>query len=135
MRGGYSILGLAFCLAAGPAWAGWWPERPPPEFAGAYTGPLEVRRIPLRQMPENCQNNKIAYACTWHMRNGTCFVYVPNNVPAKLEAALKAHELAHCNGWRHDPEVQLKETEAAIQRKKFYEFYNKLYPPSPGAPP
>jgi hypothetical protein len=54
--------------------------------------------------------------------------------PAKLEAALKAHELAHCNGWRHDPEVQLKETDAAIQRKKFYEWYNKLYPPSPGAP-
>jgi hypothetical protein len=126
---------LVFCLATGQAAAGWWPENPPPEYVHAYTGPLEIRRIPLREIPSSCQNNKRAYACTWHMRNGTCLIYLPNNVPAKLEAALKAHELGHCNGWRHDPEVQASETEARAQHKRFYEFYNKLYPPGSGAPP
>ena len=37
MRGGF-VLGLLFYLATGSAAAGWWPEKPPPEFAGAYTG-------------------------------------------------------------------------------------------------
>jgi hypothetical protein len=49
MRGGYLILGLLFCCCfLDPAVADpRWPEKPPPEFAGPYTGDLTVYRVPL----------------------------------------------------------------------------------------
>ena len=39
--------------------------------------------------------------CAYGASGTECIVYIPNNVPPQLEAAILAHELGHCNGWNH----------------------------------
>ena len=31
----------------------------------------------------------------------SCRVYIPNDRGAKVEAVILAHEIGHCNGWKH----------------------------------
>jgi hypothetical protein len=110
MRGDF-VLGLLFCLVAGPApaepvawtWSGRMSPPPPAEYAHPYQGKLTVYRVPLAEMGEHCRNVPRALGCAYWDRHALayCTVYVPNDLPAKAEAAILAHELGHCNGWIH----------------------------------
>jgi hypothetical protein len=117
MRDAIYILGLVFCLAD-PAGAGWRPEEPPAEFAGPYEGKLTVRRVPLREIPGYCRNIKGVYGCAyWNTTPPACLIYIPDNVPPKLEAAIYAHELGHCNGWQHPYPGKLPEATKPVELK------------------
>jgi hypothetical protein len=62
--------------------------------------------VPLREMSRHCHDIRHAYACAWSSID-YCTVYVPDDAPTPLVYALYAHELAHCNGWRHPQEWPL----------------------------
>jgi hypothetical protein len=110
MRGGYLIPGLLFGPApagAEPApWSGRLPQPPPEEFAGPYEGELTINRVPLAEMGEHCRKLPRVLGCAHSERyfHSYCTVYIPNDVPERLEAAILEHELGHCNGWRHPHE-------------------------------
>jgi hypothetical protein len=95
---------LLFCFCfVDPAGAqSSWPEKPPPEFTGPYTGDLTIKRVPLAEMPSHCRNLKVR-GCAYWSREALvyCTVWIPSDVSPQLEAAILEHELGHCNGWKH----------------------------------
>ncbi len=132
MRGGYLILGLAFCLVAGPAIAqspytpeqlavafakGWRPLQPPAEYRKSYEGVLTVIGVPLNEIASKCKQTPRVLGCAYwdQYSHAYCTVYIPNDVPERLEAAILEHELAHCNGWRH-PQPEAPEVKMEIDR-------------------
>ena len=106
MRGDF-VLGLLFCLVAGPAVAqspytpeqlavafakGWRPLQPPTEFAGPYEGVLTIIGVPLAEIPSKCGNPRNIACAYWEQySHAYCTVYIPNDVPKRLEAAILEH--------------------------------------------
>jgi hypothetical protein len=79
-----------------------WPQMPPASFNHAYRGRLAVRQGTEAQIHQWC-HSYFARACATP-GNGSCTVYLPAPSPGgapEIYAALRAHEIAHCNGWRH----------------------------------
>ncbi len=118
MRGDF-VLGLLVVMVA-PAVAGWWPEKPPPEFAGPYEGKLTVNRVPLADMAQHCRNVPRVTGCAYwdSIKLSYCTVWIPSDVSPQMEAAILKHELGHCNGWKHyypdGPPWQVKPVEQKI---------------------
>jgi hypothetical protein len=78
-----------------------WPQMAPASYAHAYHGHLTVQYGSPAQIHARCGN--FARACTAPHRH-SCTIYVPSPTPGaapEIYAALRAHEIAHCNGWRH----------------------------------
>jgi hypothetical protein len=130
MRGDF-VLGLLFCLVAGPApvgaepapwtWSGRLPKPPPPEFAGPYEGKLTIKRIPLAEISEHCRNAPRVLGCAYGDPNAFawCNVYIPNDLPPKAEAAILTHELGHCHGWKHPIPKWLEEKTKPVEDRLF----------------
>jgi hypothetical protein len=133
MRGGYFIPGLLFCLVTAPAapawaepmvWSGRMPQPPPEEFAGPYEGELTINRVPLAEMGEHCRFVPRVMGCAYSERyfHSYCTVYIPNDVPERLEAAILVHELGHCNGWKHwypgEPTAEAAKAKAAADARE-----------------
>lgn len=77
------------------------PAPPPSRFDGPYRGELHVVVVPLAQMAANCMG--LAYACAFG-GPGYCRIYLPKEASGAVLAALRRHEIAHCNGWpAHHP--------------------------------
>ena len=79
---------------------------PPPEFHHAYAGPVIERRLSMAEIDRICapfghDEGVIMYGCAYHLA-GRCYIDIPKNVSPALQRQLHAHELGHCNGWRHD---------------------------------
>jgi hypothetical protein len=78
-----------------------WPEQAPAQFNHAYRGHLTVHYGTQEEVHARCGFN--ARACAMP-RGGSCSIYLPVSTPMaspEILAALRAHEIAHCNGWRH----------------------------------
>jgi hypothetical protein len=129
MRGDF-VLGLLFCLVAGPAVAqspytpeqlavafakGWRPLQPPTEFAGPYEGVLTVIGVPLAEIPSKCRNPRNIACAYWAYDLTRCTIYIPNDVTAKLREAILAHETGHCLGWKH-PQPEAPAVKMEIDR-------------------
>ena len=102
MRGDF-VLGLLFCLVAGPAVAqpaytpeqlavafakGWRPLKPPAEYRKPYEGVLTVIGVPLAEIPSKCRNPR-NIACAYSANDLTrCTIYIPLNVVDELRDAI-----------------------------------------------
>lgn len=83
-------------------------RKPPPEYSGPYTGKLTERLVPLVEIGGACSalGTKTLYAwgCA-QRRDGACLIFLPAigpGVTSALQEQIRAHELAHCNGWPND---------------------------------
>jgi hypothetical protein len=80
---------------------------PPPKNDVPYKGKLTVRVLPLDKVHPNCIAQGAApsswpYLACARVRLGTCLVILPEvggKMTASVQAALRRHELAHCNWW------------------------------------
>jgi hypothetical protein len=94
------LVGLALCcgndMGVSP-----WPQQAPSQYNHAYRGHLVTHYETREQIHARCGMN--ARACAAVAR-GACTIYLPVATPGsspEVLEALRAHELAHCNGWRH----------------------------------
>jgi hypothetical protein len=79
-----------------------WPQQPPAQYNHAYRGHLIVREGTPAQIHQWC-HSFFARACAMSAGN-SCTIYLPLPTPGaapEILSALRAHEVAHCNGWRH----------------------------------
>jgi hypothetical protein len=78
-----------------------WPQLPPPQYAHAYHGKLTVHYGTEAQIHRVCGFN--ARACAMP-RGSNCTIWLPSPTSGgapEIYAALRTHEIAHCNGWAH----------------------------------
>src|SRR5262245_30768698 len=115
------VIALAL-LAAAPARAAgvdldW---RPPDEFDGPYYGRLTVHFAPLETVNARCaalhggpqKRNVPLWGCA-QKRVGSCTIILPKlgtgegarYVTERIQAAVRRHEMGHCNGWKHGDEL------------------------------
>lgn len=79
---------------------------PPPEFIHPFKGTLLIERVPGFDVPQKCGGIS-TNACAFLAANGIeCRIIIPAdetslNTAERIEHLL-THEIAHCNGWRHD---------------------------------
>jgi hypothetical protein len=80
---------------------------PPPQFSHVYRGSLTERRGTLAEVEYFCHtlhgivSAYRALGCA-KVRADSCFIMVPKvggKITARFQAAIRQHELAHCNGW------------------------------------
>jgi hypothetical protein len=83
---------------------------PPAIYDHGYHGRLEVRRGTLAEVEHYCHTQHgivsayRALGCAKVFHNH-CFVMIPvvgGKVTAQLQADIRRHEIAHCNGWGGD---------------------------------
>ena len=87
-------------------------DAPPAIYQRAYRGALTVRQGTLSQVEHYCHTMQgivspyRALGCS-KVDEGSCFVMIPKiggPVTASIQAQIRRHELAHCNGWAaHHP--------------------------------
>ena len=87
---------ILFLLATSTGALAW--ENPPP--MAPYQGKLSIISVPFLQVLRYCPGSGRAWACSYRGRDG-CRIVLPNDLTPEIIASLKAHELAHCSGWRH----------------------------------
>ncbi len=75
-----------------------WPQQAPAQFNHAYHGHLTVKTGTEAQIHQWC-GSYYARACA-HVGK-SCTIYLSTGGEPQINAALRAHEIAHCNGWRH----------------------------------
>jgi hypothetical protein len=89
--------------------------QPPAQYAGRYRGQLTVRIVPRSDIAKVCAttamrlgkwNSGHNLACAIYSTSGPsrCMIILPSisgNVTPAIQAAVRRHELGHCNGWRH----------------------------------
>jgi hypothetical protein len=83
-------------------------SQPPPQYAGPYRGKLTVVVLPQAEATARCRAMGAASltvrACAWR-RPGQCIVVLPRiagDITPAIQAAVRRHELGHCNGWPND---------------------------------
>jgi hypothetical protein len=79
---------------------------PPPEFNHPFAGPVIERRLSLNELDRTCapfghEQGITLYGCAYHLA-GRCYIDIPKNISPAFQKQLRAHELGHCNGWRHE---------------------------------
>lgn len=80
---------------------------PPTTYDHAYAGRLEEHRGTLAQVEYVCHTMEgivSAYRALGCAKTFTssCFIMIPKiggKVTARLQADIRRHEIAHCNGW------------------------------------
>jgi len=77
-----------------------WPQLPPARFDHAYRGHLEARYGSEQQLQQWCGMN--VRACARPRGKGGCIIFLPSSGHPQIVAALRRHEIAHCNGWPAD---------------------------------
>lgn len=75
-----------------------WPQMPPPQYQHPYHGKLTVHYGSAVQIHQVCGFN--ARACAMP-RGSSCTIWLPDSGDPHILAALRVHEIGHCNGWRH----------------------------------
>lgn len=80
---------------------------PPPRFDHAYHGRLTVEEVKPADVPARCAallasigiRERPDHGCAvWHGRS--CHIVIPtSSVQGASPAAIKRHEIGHCNGW------------------------------------
>ncbi|HWM46932.1 MAG TPA: hypothetical protein VNR11_08470 [Xanthobacteraceae bacterium] len=85
---------------------------PPAVYDQPYKGRLEVKQGSLAQVEHICHtmegivSSYRALGCAKKFP-GACFVMIPRiggKVTAHMQAQIRRHEIAHCNGWpAHHP--------------------------------
>lgn len=84
---------------------------PPPQFERPPEVQVMIRHLPAahidrvcRLYPELADNHDGTFGACAHPGVTVCTVTLPypGSVSAERYSALARHELAHCNGWRHD---------------------------------
>lgn len=88
---------IVLLLLVNPALA--W-ENPPAAYTGYYGGRLQVVSVPFNEVLRHCPGTGRAWACSYRSA-GSCRVVLPSDLDAATVASLRAHEMAHCNGWAH----------------------------------
>jgi hypothetical protein len=82
-------------------------DPPPAIYQRAYRGALSIRQGTLAQVEHYCHTMQgivsqyRALGCS-KVDEGSCFVMIPKiggPVTASIQAQIRRHELAHCNGW------------------------------------
>ena len=85
-------------------------DPPPAIYQRAYRGALSIRQGTLAQVEHYCHTMQgivsqyRALGCS-KVDEGSCFVMIPKiggPVTASIQAEIRRHELAHCNGWPGD---------------------------------
>jgi hypothetical protein len=80
---------------------------PPPAYDHPYQGRLELRSGTLAEVQYVCHtmegivSSYRALGCAKKF-SGYCFVMIPKiggKVTARMQAQIRRHEIAHCNGW------------------------------------
>lgn len=101
------LLAAAIFIVATPAFARVQLE-PPAEYDHPFAGEHVVYEVKLREVRNIC-SDAFGYwvpvnveGCSWRVGDDVCFNVVATNPKrASSVAALKRHERAHCNGWKH----------------------------------
>ena len=90
---------------------------PPAQYAGKSRIPIVERRAPISEVPTICAiaaggssgvpagsiRGTYVLACSI-VREGVCYMLLPQGLNAETVATLRAHETGHCNGWpAHHP--------------------------------
>jgi hypothetical protein len=84
-------------------------DPPPAIYDRAYKGKLIIRQGTLAQVAHFCntQNGVVSryrvLGCSMP-NDHSCFVMIPRvggRVTASIQAQIRRHEIAHCNGWDH----------------------------------
>lgn len=80
---------------------------PPPAYDRPYQGRLELHSGTLAEVQYVCHtmegivSSYRALGCAKKF-SGSCFVMIPKiggKVTAHMQARIRRHEIAHCNGW------------------------------------
>jgi hypothetical protein len=83
---------------------------PPAIYQHAYKGRLTVQQGSLAQVEHYCHTMHgivspyRALGCA-KVDDNRCFLMIPKvggQVTARIQAAIRTHEMAHCNGWPAD---------------------------------
>lgn len=77
---------------------------PPAEYDRPYEGTLEIVYADPKEIASLCGLTGIVKACAM-TSPGHCRIIFPIDTglyPYKALGYLMRHEIAHCNGWRHD---------------------------------
>ena len=85
-------------------------SQPPPQYAGTYRGKLTVITLPRAQTTARCyaMGARASFlACTTRSLRGPdqCIMVLPavgDGITPAIQAAVRRHELGHCNGWPSD---------------------------------
>lgn len=84
---------------------------PPPAYVYPFPGKLFVHEFAVSEVDGKCREyGTIALseimACSIRLGDGACIVVLPKlgigGVGPRTHDALRQHELAHCNGWKHE---------------------------------
>ena len=84
---------------------------PPPQYVYPPTVPLYVEERRLSDVGELCRalgvvadQDQIVYGCALPGPS-SCYIIIPlqgiGGVGPRTYAAIRRHEIAHCNGWKH----------------------------------
>jgi hypothetical protein len=79
-------------------------QEPPARFL-PYTGPLQVMEQSFYEVNQTCRAlgmRESVYGCQIGNKY-LCTIVLDTDLPKALYEKLKRHELAHCNGWKHEP--------------------------------
>jgi hypothetical protein len=85
-------------------------DAPPAIYHHGYRGALTVRQGSLAEVEHFCHtmhgivSQYQALGCS-KVDTQRCFVMIPKiggPITARIQAQIRAHELAHCNGWSAD---------------------------------
>lgn len=78
---------------------------PPPQYVHPTSGPVIERRLTAEEVENICGRGSQACSLKPLSADGTCFLWMPivgrGGVGSRTFAALRRHEIAHCNGWKH----------------------------------
>jgi hypothetical protein len=70
---------------------------PPPQYDHPYSGQVIEQRLSQAELMRLCRGP--AEGCA-SVNNGVCHIALPaSEKDARVLAAMRRHELAHCNGW------------------------------------